>query len=86
MPERRYRGESWSHALLRAELAASAERRAEQERAAREAEAKRARAARRRAAAPTPPPAPKRAETRPEAKAPRALGWQDLTPDELRRF
>lgn len=79
MPEPRYRGESWQASILRADLEATAERRAEAERAEREAEAKRARAARHRAT-----PEPKPTPTPP--KPPRALGWQALSPEALRRF
>lgn len=83
MPEPRYRGESWQASILRANLEAAAERRAAEQRAEREAEAKRARRRPASAAKPTPPPPP--AET-PRERAPRALGWRALTPDELRRF
>jgi hypothetical protein len=88
MPEPRYRGESWQASILRANIeAADAERRAEAERAEREAEAKRARAARHRAApAPKPTPTPKPAETPPPTNPRRALGWQALSPEALRRF
>lgn len=68
MPERRYRGESWEHAILRAELDAARAERAREADAARAAaeRAEIARAARRRRRrsttppdpAPAPPPAP----------------------------
>lgn len=74
MAEPRYRGESWAHSILRADLEAAAE--AERQRAA---DAERARAAEREAVSAPPIPAP-------PAPTPERRTWRDLSPDELNRY